>query len=171
MRSSQNRLNGATRHRQASDIHPAQNGKAPKLPFSSNASNSACLVLKNSISISRNWWPQYFVIKISFKLRSGVPKPKKNLLCSQTFPVVQSCSSGFNNRAAGNLWTKIWIWINSMIQFPVLSLDEHSLKSDKENTPRLEWNMPTQAQSLDHIGIPIYYLFRIQKQSWLNNLF
>ena len=154
MRSSQNWLNGATRHRQASDIHPAQNGKAPKLPFSSNASNSACLVLKNSISISRNWWPQYFVIKISFKLRSGVPKPKKPFCALRLFPLSKVARQGSTTGRRGP-WTKIWIWINSMCQFPVLSLDEHSLKSDKENTPRLEWNMPTQAQSLDHIGIPI----------------
>ena len=153
MRSSQNRLNGATRHRQASDIHPAQNGKAPKLPFSSNASNSACLVLKNSISISRNWWPQYFVIKISFKLRSGLPKPKKTFCALRLFPLSKVARQGSTTGRRGTL-DKIWIWINSMCQLLVLSLDEHSLKSDKENTPRLERNIPTQSLHWITLGFP-----------------
>ena len=155
MRSSQNRLNGATRHRQASDIHPAQNGKAPKLPFSSNASNSACLVLKNSILISRSGWPQYFVIKNILKVEVWGPKAQKNPFVLSDFSLCPKLLVRVQQPVGGGPLDKIWIWINSMCQFPVLSLDEHSLKSDKENTPRLERNMPTQAQSLDHIGIPI----------------
>ena len=155
MRSSQNRLNGATRHRQASDIHPAQNGKAPKLPFSSNAPNSACLVLKKQYFDLSKLVTSIFCNKNILQVEVWGPQAQKKPFVLSDFSRCPKLLVRVQQPGGEGPLDKIWIWINSMCQFPVLSLDEHSLKSDKENTPRLEWNMPTQAQSLDHIGIPI----------------
>ena len=170
MRSSQNRLNGATRHRQASDIHPAQNGKAPKLPFSSNASNSACLVLKNSISISRNWWPQYFVIKISFKLRSGVPKPKKTFCALRLFPLSKVARQGSTTGRRGTFgWNLNLNWFN--VPVPSLEFRRAFIKIWQRKHPQTRAKYADTSTITGSHWDSHFYLFRIQKQSWLNNLF